>query len=88
MDIMPIGKRVLIEKILEKDEKITGGGIILASEKKSQKVLIGRVVSLGEVEGIEIDDKVIYGVEGEIEVPGEKNFCIVNQEYIYALKRG
>ncbi|MGL4402836.1 MAG: co-chaperone GroES family protein [Fusobacteriaceae bacterium] len=88
MIIRPFGKRVLIERISEKDEKVTVSGIILASDEKNGEVLIGRVLALGDIDGLALGDKIIYGVEGEIEVPGEKNLSLVNLEYIYALKRG
>lgn len=88
MIIKPVGKRVLIEKIWEKAEEVTGSGIILHSQERSQEILRGKVVALGEVEGIELGDEIIYGIQGEIQLPGEKVFFIVNLENIYALKRG
>ncbi|MGL4980947.1 MAG: hypothetical protein ACRCZ9_10920 [Fusobacteriaceae bacterium] len=88
MLIQPIGKRVLIEKIFEKNEKMSVGGIIFYPEKKSQETLIGKVIGLGDVEGIKLEDNIIYGIEGEIEIPGDERLAIVNLEHIYAIKRG
>ncbi|MGL5963037.1 MAG: co-chaperone GroES family protein [Fusobacteriaceae bacterium] len=88
MLIQPIGERVLIEKIFEKNEKMSMGGIILYPEKKSQEVLMGKVIGLGDIEGIKVEDNIIYGIAGEIEIPGDERLAIVNLEYIYAIKRG
>lgn len=45
---------------LEKEERTTHSGIILTSEEK-EKPAMGKVLSIGpKVEGIEVNDRVIY----------------------------
>lgn len=94
MVIKPVGKRVIIEKILDREEKTTVSGIILPISINSESVFQGKVIAIGslkekgEIAEIEIGDIIIYGENGEIKIPGERNLYIVSLEHIYALKRG
>ena len=59
MNFQPLGNRVLVERV--EDAKTTSSGIIIpdnAKEKPSQ----GKVIAVGaDVEGISIDDTVVFG---------------------------
>lgn len=80
MELEPIGKRVLIKPIEEKEEKTKGGIYIPESaqeeSKKGEVIAIGKGIDKEEEIPLEKGDKVIYSGSGmsseEVEIGGEK----------------
>lgn len=77
-----LGKRVLIKPI--KIEDITKSGIILQTSKKRH--FEGEIISLGDVEGLEVGQRVVYSEYGgkEAKIDDEK-YEIVNYDDILAV---
>ena len=83
MNFKPIGKRVILERI--ENEETTKGGIIVPGATKSNK---GRVLQVGdEIEGIRINDTVVYIKCYEVEVD-KIEYPVVNQEDILGILKG
>lgn len=62
MDIKPLGRRVLVEKIVIEDEEVTEGGIVLPeSAKEEDNYVKAEVLAIGTDEKIEVEigDQVI-----------------------------
>lgn len=82
--IKPLGKRVLIKQIDEKE--ISENGIILTTMTK-EKSNIGKVVQIGDdVDKVNIDDKVIFQnyAGSNIKYLGEE-YLIFNEDEILAV---
>ena len=82
--LKPLGKRVLIQ-LLEKGEKTTKSGLILV-EKAPEKTVSARVLAVGDVEIVKVDDVVWvsqYGYD-EIEYDGEK-YGVISEANLLAV---
>lgn len=56
MDIKPLGKRVLVEKIEEEEEEVTEGGIVLPDSAKAEdNYTKADVLAVGTDENIEVE---------------------------------
>jgi chaperonin GroES len=87
MNFKPLGNRVLVEPIENKNnEKKSAGGIILAHEKPD-KPTTGKIVAIGdEVKHLNEDLIVKYGDFGgeEIELDGKK-YLLFKEHDIYGV---
>ena len=70
---------------LEKKERTTQSGIILASDDKD-KPAIGKVLAIGpKVENIDLEDRVVYqSYSGTKVVLDEKEFLLIQAKHILA----
>lgn len=77
MNFQPLGKRVLVERVEE--TKTTASGIIIPDNAK-EKPLSGKVLAVGtEVEGVKVNDKVVFAKYAGTEVNlDEKVYLVLN----------
>ncbi|MFP4136172.1 MAG: GroES family chaperonin [Candidatus Acetothermia bacterium] len=89
MDIKPLGRRVLVQKIeeSEEEEEVTEGGIVLPDSAKSDDNFIrAEVLAVGTDDSIEVevgDEVVLSSYSGtEIEVDEEELKIIKNNDIL------
>ena len=84
--IKPVGERIVIKPVEQKEQKTVSGIYLPDSAKKDDNS--GEVVAIGKIEDVEvkIGDKVIYSPHSgtEIEMDGEK-FIILEKNEILAI---
>ncbi|MBS3812217.1 MAG: co-chaperone GroES [Candidatus Bipolaricaulota bacterium] len=88
MDIKPLGKRVLVEKIDVEEEEVTEGGIVLPdSAKEEDNYTKAEVLAVGSDENIEVevgDTVILSSFSGtEIEMD-DREMKIVKENNILA----
>jgi len=86
MAFQPLGKRVLIERVEE--SKTTASGIIIPDNAK-EKPLNGKVIAVSnEVEGICINDTVVFGkyAGSEISLDGKEYLVMEDKDILGILK--
>ena len=85
MKIKPLGKRILAKKI-EEEERKTSGGIVLPESAKTDKVVRGKVLAVGDDEKIEVkvgDEIIVSSFAGtEIEVDEEKLLLVKSSDIL------
>lgn len=87
MDIKPLGRRVLVQEIEEKEEEVTEGGIVLPDSAKSDDNYIkAEVLAVGTDENIEVevgDEVILSSFSGtEIEVDKREMKIIKNKDIL------
>lgn len=89
MKIKPLGKRILAKKI-EEEERKTSGGIVLPESAKSDKVIRGKVVAIGNDEKIEVkegDEIIVSSFAGtEIEFKDEKLLLVKSSDVLAVIE--
>lgn len=75
----PIGKRILIE--IEKNVPVKG--ILILPGK--QKQTTGKVICIGDVEGISVGDTVLFTEYTGCVVPGDDDMLILDEEDVLAI---
>jgi len=86
MAFQPLGKRVLIERVEE--SKTTASGIIIPDNAK-EKPLNGQVIAVSkEVEGISINDTVVFGkyAGSELSLDGKEYLVMEDKDILGILK--
>jgi len=86
MAFQPLGKRVLIERVEE--SKTTASGIIIPDNAK-EKPLNGKVIAVSkEVEGISINDTVVFGkyAGSELTLDGKEYLVMEDKDILGILK--
>lgn len=86
MAFQPLGKRVLIERVEE--SKTTASGIIIPDNAK-EKPLNGKVIAVSkEVEGISINDTVVFGkyAGSELSLDGKTYLVMEDKDILGILK--
>ena len=79
MNIRPVGDRVVLEPIIQKEKKV--GGIIVLANVDGEKSYIARVIALGgEAKNVlKIGDIVLYENYGCTELKVDANTYLVNK---------
>jgi len=89
MKIKPLGKRILAKKI-EEEERKTSGGIVLPESAKSDKVIRGTVLAIGNDEKIEVkegDEIIVSSFAGtEIEFKDEKLLLVKSSDVLAVIE--
>jgi len=89
MKIKPLGKRILAKKI-EEEERKTSGGIVLPESAKSDKVIRGKVLAIGNDEKIEVkegDEIIVSSFAGtEIEFKDEKLLLVKSSDVLAVIE--
>ncbi len=89
MKIKPLGKRILAKKI-EEEERKTSGGIVLPESAKSDKVVRGKVLAIGNDEKIEVkegDEIIVSSFAGtEIELEDEKLLLVKSSDVLAVIE--
>jgi chaperonin GroES len=89
MKIKPLGKRILAKKI-EEEERKTSGGIVLPESAKSDKVIRGKVLAIGNDEKIEVkegDEIIVSSFAGtEIELEDEKLLLVKSSDVLAVIE--
>lgn len=89
MKIKPLGKRILAKKI-EEEERKTSGGIVLPESAKSDKVIRGTVLAIGNDEKIEVkegDEIIVSSFAGtEIEFKDEKLILVKSSDVLAVIE--
>ncbi|MCK4599765.1 co-chaperone GroES [Candidatus Bipolaricaulota bacterium] len=89
MKIKPLGKRILAKKI-EEEERKTSGGIVLPESAKSDKVIRGTVLAIGNDEKIEVkegDEIIVSSFAGtEIEFKEEKLLLVKSSDVLAVIE--
>lgn len=88
MKIKPLGKRILVKELEEKEEEMTEGGIVLPdSAKQEDKFIKAEVLEVGTSEGIEVKkgDKVILSSFSGTDIElGDEELTIIKDKDILA----
>ena len=89
MKIKPLGKRILAKKI-EEEERKTSGGIVIPESAKSDKVIRGKVLAIGNDEKIEVkegDEIIVSSFAGtEIELEDEKLLLVKSSDVLAVIE--
>jgi len=89
MKIKPLGKRILAKKI-EEEQRKTSGGIVLPESAKSDKVIRGKVLAIGNDEKIEVkegDEIIVSSFAGtEIELEDEKLLLVKSSDVLAVIE--
>lgn len=89
MKIKPLGKRILAKKI-EEEERKTSGGIVIPESAKSDKVIRGKVLAIGNDEKIEVkegDEIIVSSFAGtEIEFKDEKLLLVKSSDVLAVIE--
>ncbi len=89
MKIKPLGKRILAKKI-EEEERKTSGGIVIPESAKSDKVVRGKVLAIGNDEKIEVkegDEIIVSSFAGtEIEFKDEKLLLVKSSDVLAVIE--
>jgi chaperonin GroES len=90
VNLIPLGKRVLVAP-MDEDEEKTEGGLIIPDTAKEEKTSQGKVVKLGTTRKefkflVEVGDKVFFKKYSpdEVEIDGEK-YLLIEEEDILAI---
>ena len=85
MIIKPLGKRVLIKQVEQKE--VTKSGIVLPGTASKEKPITGEVLAVGkEVEDVKAGDKVIFEKYSGTEVKdGDDSFLILDIDNVLAI---
>lgn len=85
LSVKPCGNRVVIKEIKESGERVLKGGIIIPETVKDEAPLQkGEIVVLGDSDGFEVGQNVLFQWGDLVKVGGEK-YYIVNETNIVAI---